>query len=42
VYGSTRVTNAVVPGQIASEGAWCGNILGAIARDGNNNLFICN
>lgn len=42
VYGSTRVSNAIVPGAIASEGAWCGNVPGAIGRDGNNNLFICN
>jgi hypothetical protein len=42
VYGNVAVTNAVTPGQIASEGAYCGGNAGSIARDANNNLFICN
>lgn len=42
VYGSAAVTNALTPGMIASEGAYCGGNQGAIARDGNNNLYICN
>ena len=42
VYGNVAVTNAVTPGQIASEGGYCGGNAGAIARDANNNLFICN
>jgi hypothetical protein len=42
VYGSVAASAAVTPGQIASDGANCGGNAGAIARDGNNNLFICN
>lgn len=42
VYGSVAASAAVTPGQIASNGAYCGGNAGAIARDGNNNLFICN
>lgn len=42
VYGSAAVTNALTPGMIAWEGGYCGGNAGAIARDGNNNLFICN
>jgi len=42
VYGSVAVSNAVTPGVIASEGGYCGGNAGAIGRDWNNNLFICN
>lgn len=42
VIGSTSVTNALVPGQIATNGASCVGNQGAIARDANNNLYICN
>jgi len=42
IYGNTRVVNALTPGVIAWEGGWCGDKVGAIGRDGNNNLFICN
>lgn len=42
VYGSASVTNALTPGMIAWEGGYCGGNAGAIGRDANNNLFICN
>lgn len=42
IYGSTAVTNALTPGMIASEGQYCGGTVGAIARDGSNNLYVCN
>jgi hypothetical protein len=42
VYGAVNASAAVTPGQIASDGGYCGGNAGAIARDGNNNLFICN
>lgn len=42
VYGSAAVTNALTPGMIAWEGGYCGGNAGAIARDANNNLFVCN
>lgn len=42
VYGAVAASAAVTPGQVASDGGYCGGNAGAIARDGNNNLFICN
>lgn len=42
VYGSVNASAAVTPGQIASEGGYCGGNAGAIARDANNNIFVCN
>lgn len=41
IYGDATVTNALTPGQIANNGWGCGTP-GAIARDGSNNLYICN
>lgn len=42
VYGNTAVTQALTPGQIAVSGAGCAGNQGAIARDANNNLYVCN
>lgn len=42
VYGNVNVSNAVTPGVIASDGAYCGGNAGAIGRDGNNNIYVCN
>ncbi len=42
VYGNISASSAVTPGQIASDGGNCVGNAGAIARDGNNNLYICN
>lgn len=41
IVGSTTVTSALTPGQIANNGWGCSSP-GSIARDGSNNLFICN
>lgn len=40
--GNLRSNNAVFPGIIASNGAGCAGLGGAVARDGANNLYICN
>lgn len=42
VGGAINATSSVTPGQVASDGASCIGSAGAIGRDGNNNLYVCN
>lgn len=42
VGGKIMATSSMTPGQIAVNGGSCGGYGGAIARDSNNNLYVCN
>lgn len=42
VGGAINATSTVTPGQVASDGASCAGNAGAIGRDANNNLYVCN
>lgn len=41
VVGKAKVTQELTLGQTATEGAYCGGKQGSIARDSNNDMYIC-